>query len=306
MEPVERRSGTRRVLVLGATGMAGHLIAEYLSESGHAVVRVARKATGQGGATVDVTNPAALAEVLALPALDVVVNCVGTLVAASEENKSAAIMTNSYLPHYLAETYARTDTRVIHLSTDCVFSGKAPPYPENALPDGRAFYDRTKALGEIVNDKDLTVRMSIIGPETREGGTGLLHWFLGQTGDVPGYEDAIWNGITTLELAKAIESFLEASPTGVYHLVPQEPISKYQLLKLAARSFGRPDLRVRPVRAGLIDKTLSDTRQSLNFALANGGYQKMLDDLRLWVVSHRELYGDIPRYARSFTALEAR
>src|SRR5699024_5151046 len=135
---------------------------------------------------------------------DAIINAVGILNKDAEENKSHAVLLNSYLPHYISNLTKDMNTKVIHMSTDCVFSGKVGSYKEDSLRDGQTFYDRSKALGELENDKDLTFRNSIIGPDMNKNGIGLFNWFMKQNGYIKGFNKAIWTGVTTLTLAKAM------------------------------------------------------------------------------------------------------
>lgn len=282
-----------RVLVLGAGGMAGHTVFTYLLEAGHDVSALSRSHAVAGDtALLDVTDTAALEAYLRRGAFDVVVNCVGMLVKASEERQDEAAYVNAYFPHQLERFYADTPTRVIHLSTDCVFSGANAPYRETSAYDGALFYDRSKALGEIRNDKDLTLRMSIIGPDRQPDGIGLFNWFSAQTGEVAGYTAAIWSGITTIELARGIDAAIAQNLSGLYHLVPPEGISKYELLRLIAATFGRSDIVVTPVVGTVRDMTLVDTRSDFDFSVRS--YPSMVADMRTWILAHPELY---PHYA---------
>ena len=110
------------------------------------------------------------------------------------------------------------------------FSGKEGSYTEDSFKNGIGFYAQSKALGEVINTKDLTFRTSIIGPELKQNGIGLFHWFMNQSGDVSGYKEAFWSGVTTIELAKAIDQAIDQKLTGLYHLVNNNKISKYDLL----------------------------------------------------------------------------
>jgi dTDP-4-dehydrorhamnose reductase len=278
-----------RVLVLGAGGMAGHTVSTYLREAGYDVVASSHRPVATGSTTLlDVTDRSALESFLDNGGFDVVVNCVGMLVAASEEQKDRAVYVNAYFPHQLERYYAGTATRVIHLSTDCVFSGEDAPYSETSSYDGELFYDRSKALGEVRNDKDLTLRMSIIGPDRQESGVGLFNWFYAQTGVVTGYTGAIWSGITTIELARGIDAGIRQGLTGLYHLVPAGNISKYDLLRLLASTFDRSDITVQPVTGVVRDMTLVNTRTDFDFEVAD--YPTMLQEMRAWVLGHRALY----------------
>lgn len=275
--------------MLGAGGMAGHTVYTSLNEAGYDTVALTRRQrVTEVTKLLDVTDGAAVEAYLRDGGFDVVVNCVGMLVRASEERKDAAAYVNAYFPHQLERFYADTTTRVIHLSTDCVFSGENAPYSENSPYDGTLFYDRSKALGEIRNEKDLTLRMSIIGPDREPDGVGLFNWFCAQTGEVNGYTGAIWSGITTVELARGIDAAIRQGMTGLYHLVPAESISKYDLLGLLASTFNRDDITVRPVTGPVRDMTLVDNRTDFDFEVAS--YPKMLVEMRDWVRAHQALY----------------
>jgi dTDP-4-dehydrorhamnose reductase len=294
----QKSRNARRLLILGATGMAGHVVSTHLGEEGHQVTRAARQGVGEEGwLELDVSRDDDLTRVVRTGGYDAIVNCVGTLVADSESHPEQAILLNAYLPRRLEALTASTATRVIHLSTDCVFSGSKGGYLESSFRDGDSTYDRAKALGELNNPKDLTLRMSIIGPEIRASGTGLMHWFLGQTGEVTGYAEAMWNGITTLELAKAISAVIEEGLTGLYHLVPPQSISKHDLLAIIREVFERGDIRLRADHTVAIDKTLVDSRQEAPYRVGIGGYESMIKDVREWINAHPELYEGDLRYA---------
>jgi dTDP-4-dehydrorhamnose reductase len=169
-----------RVLVLGSSGMAGSVVATHLAEQGYDVTRVAgsRKVTDDT-ILLDLADERLAYGYLSEHEFDVVINCVGILLGDCERDAARAIYLNAYLPKHLERHFRGSRTKVIHLSTDCVFSGQDGPYREDSPYDGMLLYDRSKALGEIKNDKDLTLRMSIIGPELKAG-SGLFHWFMQQ------------------------------------------------------------------------------------------------------------------------------
>ena len=278
-----------KVLVLGSGGMAGHVVATYLSEKGYAVSTVsANNRLNAETVLIDATDGVALKAYLTENTFDVVINCIGILIQQSEARKDLAAYLNSYLPHFLERFYQNSQTRVIHLSTDCVFSGKNAPYREDSVYDGDTYYDRSKALGEIINDKDLTFRMSIIGPDAQEKGIGLFNWFYAQTGIIKGYQKAIWNGITTIELAKGIDAAIQQDLTGLYHLVPKENISKYNLLNLFVKIFGRNDISVEPETETILDKTLVNTRTDFNHTIPS--YPAMVSEMKDWIDNHQDSY----------------
>lgn len=278
-----------KALVLGAGGMAGHVIATHLIGRGYSVKTVsAHNKLNEDTILLDVTDGDALTSYLNENSFDVIINCIGMLVKPSEERKDLAVYLNAYLPHQLEQHYKDTATKVIHLSTDCVFSGRNAPYAETSWPDGDLFYDRSKALGEINNGKDLTFRMSIIGPDSQVSGVGLFNWFYAQTGEITGYTKAIWNGVTTIELAKAIDSAIQQNLTGLYHLVPDGNISKYDLLRLFKDVFKREDISIVPAEGTSLDKTLVNTRTDFQHQVPQ--YPEMISEMSQWVSNHKELY----------------
>jgi dTDP-4-dehydrorhamnose reductase len=188
----------------------------------------------------------------------------------------------------LAQQHIDSNTKLIHLSTDCVFSGASGGYTEDSLTDGKTMYDRSKALGEVINDKDLTFRMSIIGPDISIDGVGLFNWFMKQHGRIHGYTKAIWNGITTIELAKAISAAINQNLIGLYHLTPNENISKYNLLHLFKKEFGKEDVEIIPYDNFVVDKTLINTRTDFDYQIPT--YPEMIHEMALWIQQHKRLY----------------
>ena len=163
-----------RFLVIGCNGMAGHLISIYLNEQGHEVVGFAREKSKYINTIVgDAADFSQLKNVIEVGGYDSVINSVGLLNQFAENNHAYAVLLNGYLPHYLAKITEGTDTQIIHMSTDCIFSGKRGGYTEESIPDGTLFYDRTKALGELDDDKNITFRNSKVGPDIKENGIGL-------------------------------------------------------------------------------------------------------------------------------------
>ena len=270
---------SQRVVVLGSRGMAGHMILRYLSGlGGYEVVGLARTQDSRFvDRQVDVENLGQLANVLKAVQPAVVVNCVGVLNAAADDDPGRAVFLNSYLPHRLAQMGDELGFHLIHLSTDCVFSGTSGRYTEASEPDGTTLYARTKALGEVWSPHHLTFRTSIVGPELKQNGSGLLEWFLRQTGPVAGYASVLWTGVTTLELAKAVHAAIEENLSGLYHLVPNRPISKYDLLCEIARAFDVRGVQIVPQGSPRCQRTLVCTRTDFSFQVHD--YGTMLDEL---------------------------
>lgn len=296
-----------KILVLGGSGMAGHVIAAYLlKRTGHEVtvtvraagdIPVVRKACGEAerAGTADDGGRAALAvrvldvrrfeqvaDLVAETRPDLIVNAVGVLNRQAEDHPLDAYLVNGLLPHWLRHLCKRGGGRLIHISSDCVFLGDRGGYAEQEQPDGVTVYARSKALGEIADPACLTLRTSIIGPELRANGIGLLKWFLGSTGSVSGYVNVHWNGVTTLELAKAVEwAIAHPEVGGLVHLTAPETVNKHDLLGLFADTFEHTDVRIVPEAEPSIDRTLAPTKSG--FAYRPPGYAQMLSELRQWM-----------------------
>jgi dTDP-4-dehydrorhamnose reductase len=278
-----------KILVLGVSGMAGHTIALYFQEKGNDVVGFSRTPFNYCKNILgNVFEFDEVKKILDEGNFDVVINCIGILNQSAEENRCNSVYLNSYLPHLIADAIKSTATRLIHMSTDCVFAGNTGPYTENSSCDGRTFYDRTKAVGEVNDRKNLTFRNSIIGPDIHEKGIGLFNWFMKQSGKVYGYNGAIWTGVTTLTLAQAMEKAIEVDLSGLYHLVNNESISKFELLKLFSTYFRRESVSVVEDFTIQLDKSLINTRSDFDFAVPS--YEQMLMEMKDWVLNHRYLY----------------
>ena len=277
-----------RFLVLGARGMAGHLISLYLKESGEDIEGMARRPLQSIPTHVlDASNFDALKELIENGNYDVVINCIGVLNAAADNNISNAILMNSYLPHFLADVTRDMKTRIFHMSTDCVFSGRKGNYTENDFPDGETYYDRTKALGELNDNKNLTFRNSIVGPDINQNGIGLLNWFMKQENSINGYAKSIWTGVTTLTLAKAMQKAAYEGLTGLYNLVNNESISKYELLLLFNKYSGK-NLQIDRVDGIDLNKSLICERKDFKFSVPS--YEEQVQDMFIWMNNHRDLY----------------
>jgi dTDP-4-dehydrorhamnose reductase len=241
---------TRRALILGVTGMLGHALMRELSGAPeldvYGSVRSTKDLTeffpaevaARITSGVDVTAMDRLRRLLQDIRPDVVVNAVGLIKQAPEIRDAVrAIAVNALFPHLLAEECAQRDVRLIHVSTDCVFSGTRGNYVEADIPDPPDLYGRSKLLGETTRPS-LTLRTSIIGHELTSS-LSLVDWFLSQTGTIRGYTRAIYTGVTTPEFARLLRTIVlpRTHLAGLYH-VAAEPISKYELLRLIAQIYG--------------------------------------------------------------------
>jgi dTDP-4-dehydrorhamnose reductase len=276
-------------LILGACGMAGHMLAAYLSEQGAEVVGFARHESPVCRTVLgDARDETRLRQVLAEVHADVVINAIGVLNRAVDRHLANGIYLNSFLPHFAAECCDAVGSRFVHISTDCVFTGARGGYVETDVPDETSWYGRTKALGEVVDSSHLTIRTSIIGPELNAQGVGLFHWFMQQSAPVQGYARVDWSGVTTLELARFVWMLRDAELTGLYHLTNNEKISKLELLRLFDAHRAHP-IEISPAEEPVSDKSLRSTRE------APGGYTvpsyaRMVDEQAEWIAAHAELY----------------
>ncbi len=272
-----------RVLILGGDGMLGHQLRTVLSprHDVHATLRAA--ATRDGGKViggVDVRETDRLETVLGQVRPEAVINAVGIVKqrpTAAEAIPSLEI--NSLFPHRLALLCRAAGARMIHVSTDCVFSGHGGGYRESDEPDPLDLYGRSKLLGEVTEPHCVTLRTSIIGLELRNH-TGLVEWFLASSGTVKGFEKAIYSGLTTAELARVMDRILTRHPdlSGLWH-VASEPISKYDLLRRLATALGRDDIEVVADDALVCDRSLEATRFNQAAGYAPPDWTDMIDEL---------------------------
>lgn len=260
-----------QVLVLGITGMLGNAMFRLLADSpgievqgssrSSAALRHFPEALHPRIVTgVDVEHPDHLTALLERTRPQVVVNCIGLVKQLAEaEDPLAALPINSLLPHRLARLCALIGARLVHISTDCVFSGTRGAYVEGDAPDAQDLYGRSKLLGEVDYPHAITLRTSIIGHELASA-HGLVGWFLAQQGSVRGFTKAVFSGLPTVELARVIRDHVLPRPhmRGLYH-VSAAPIAKYELLKLVARVYGKT-IDITPDDRLVIDRSLDSTR----------------------------------------------
>ena len=278
-----------KYLILGVNGMAGHIIAQYLKEQGHTVTGFARECSPICDTVIgNARNEQEVITALYSDSYDYVINCIGVLNKFVDANLADGIYLNSVFPHFVAKQLEGTNAKLIHISTDCVFEGTEGKYTEKDAPDATSYYGRSKALGEVVDEKNLTIRTSIIGPELKSNGIGLFHWFMSQKDKVYGYEKVIWSGVTTLQLAKAIEQDITTPQTGLYHLVNNEDIPKHDLLVLFNKYCRANSIEISANDTLENDKTLRNTRAHQPFTVPT--YEVMIQEMAEWMKGHPALY----------------
>jgi dTDP-4-dehydrorhamnose reductase len=257
------------VLVLGASGMIGRtMVRELVKRHDWHVIASVRAAQLPGSfqqacvvAGTDLNNADHLVRLFGEAKPDVVVNCAGVTKHLPEGNAPvSAISMNALLPHRLVAHCSMLGARLIHVSTDCVFSGRTGNYTESDQPDALDIYGRTKALGEVTGDGAITLRTSTIG---HEWGTkfGLLEWFLAQA-QCKGFKHAIFSGLPTVEFARVVRDFVIPDTTlrGLYH-VGAQAIDKFQLLHLINKAYGR-SIQIDADEVFRIDRSLNSDRFS--------------------------------------------
>lgn len=240
-----------RILVLGVSGMLGSAVFRILAQSpllevwGSARSSSVKRYFSHDLASqiitgIDVENIDCLMSALKQVRPELIVNCVGLVKQLEKaDDPLYALPINSLLPHRLANLCALVNARMVHVSTDCVFSGAKGNYRESDLPDANDLYGRSKLLGEVDYPHAITLRTSIIGHELNSS-HGLISWFLSQQGCVNGFTEAIFSGLPTCELARIIRDFIIPNPKihGVYHVASQ-PISKYDLLSNVNKEYSK-------------------------------------------------------------------
>lgn len=280
----------KKAIIIGSGGMAGHVIFNYFKEeTDFQTVGIARNSgiLNKPDYQLDVTSFENLRNIIESENADVVVNCIGVLNKDAEENPDKAILLNGYFPHYLAKLGNELDFKLIHISTDCVFDGKTGGYTETSEKTGKGFYAESKALGEVEYGNHLTVRTSIIGPELKENGIGLFNWFMKQSGTVKGYRKAYWTGVTTLELAKAIDAAIQQKITGLRHLVNDQKINKFDLITIFKNVFNK-DVDIEAFDDYKVDKSLINTNNDFDFYIPS--YEQMVAEMKTWIRNHKALY----------------
>ncbi|ETT31905.1 nad dependent epimerase/dehydratase [Paenibacillus sp. FSL R5-192] len=271
-----------KLLILGGNGMAGHILVDYFRRQGvHSVFYTSRDVTDPNGLLLDVNDSFMVDRLVEAVHPDVIINAVGVLNNFADEDKITAYHINGFLPHRLRRVADTIGARLIHISTDCVFSGERGAYREDDVTDGTSAYAITKALGEVQDEGHLTIRTSIIGPEIRQGGIGLMQWFMSSTGEVGGYTRVFWNGVTTLELAKWVDHYLSSSVSGLIHLAHPAPVSKHDLLVLFKQTWDKQDVTIVRDDSVVQDRTLVSTREDVKTDLPD--YSTMLKELALWM-----------------------
>jgi dTDP-4-dehydrorhamnose reductase len=278
-------------MLLGGSGMLGHKLWQTLGQEFNIYVTFRGLATTYDGnepfdrsqalSDVAADNFGSVARAVEQAQPNVVINCIGIVkqdVAAKDPVTSITV--NSLFPHRLAQLCRSSEARLIHLSTDCVFSGRRGNYSEQDIPDPIDLYGRSKLLGEVTGEGCLTIRTSMIGRELK-GTHGLIEWFLSQRGGrVRGFKNAIFSGFTTQALADVITKIILAHSglSGLWH-VAADPISKFDLLTLVKQTYGL-NIEIEPDEDFLCDRSLDGSRFREETGIRAPSWPEMIEQLR--------------------------
>ncbi len=279
-----------RLLILGGDGMLGHQLLLTLRQK-HEVKVSLRQSFDQyqqyglfneinSYPGIDVRGIEDVTQIIANFKPEAVINCVG-IVKQRKSAKEAipSLEINSLFPHRLALICKAANARLVHISTDCVFSGKKGSYTEEDVSDAEDLYGKSKYLGELHDAHCITIRSSIIGLELSRN-AGLIEWFLAQRSRIKGFKRAIYSGLTTLEMSRVIGKILEKHPdlSGVWQ-ISSDPINKYDLLSILASLLGRTDIQIEPDEEFVRDMSLHSERFKSAAHYQPPSWQEMLEEL---------------------------
>lgn len=280
-----------KILVLGATGMLGNAVFRLFSESKEYEVYGSVRSNDALRffsdqlrkhiiTNIDVEDIDRLMHLFTAVRPDVVINCIGMIKQLESSNNPLEIIPlNAIFPHRLEKLCQFSKSRLIHMSTDCIFSGKKGGYTEGDVSDALDLYGRSKYMGEVEGENSITLRTSIIGHELA-GKRSLIDWFLGQSSSVKGYRRAIFSGLPTVELARVIRDYVIPHPElrGVYH-VSANPINKFELLMQVAKAYEKKIEIVADDEVS-IDRSLDSTRFREATGFTSKSWPELIDSMK--------------------------
>ena len=279
-----------RVLILGSTGLIGHQVFNYLNNiNKYELFNISfRTKLNDNTIICDARNNKKFVNTIKLISPNIIINCIGVLIKGANSDPENAIYLNAYMPHMLKKLSDEIKSKLIHISTDCVFSGeKSTSYNEFDFKDGKDTYAKTKGLGEVFNDRHLTIRTSVIGPELKTNGEELFHWFMNQKDEINGFTKAIWSGVTTLVLAEAINWAVENKISGIYHVTNNKIIDKFKLLTLM-KKHTQKNILIKPHDEKIINKSFRDNRNEIDFIIPS--YDIMIKNMVKMIKKNKNLY----------------
>lgn len=272
-----------KILIIGANGMLGHSLFRHFKKN-HEVLGLARSKSWNEEilSGYDISEEEKIENKISEFRPDCVLNCVGIIKQLKEsKDYETSIKANALWPHILAGICSKYGSKMIHFSTDCVFTGKDGNYDENSHTDARDLYGLSKFLGEVSYDHTMTLRTSIIGHEISTH-VSLIDWFLNQDKECKGFTKAIYSGFPTNSVGRIIEEyifpkFLAGEYSGLYHM-SSNPISKYDLLKIVAKVYGK-DIEINAFDDFEIDRSLNSDRFRKDFNYTPESWEFLIEEM---------------------------
>ena len=287
----------KRVLILGSTGLIGHQIYTHLNSlNKFEIFNLSKSKLNRDTIIADATNYSNIESIIIDIRPDFVINCIGILIEYSNLYPDLANELNAKFPHNLRITCDKSNSKLIHISTDCVFSGDKGYYQENSTKDSKTNYGKSKAQGEIISKKHLTIRTSVIGPSLKKVGTELFDWFMAQDKEIKGYNDSIWSGVSTFYLARMIEFSIENNINEIYNFSSTNSISKYDLLCIINKTFAK-NIMIKKVKGIKTNKVLIDNRKLISFQIPE--YKIMIDEMFYKTKSNSQIYPEYKKYFKN-------
>lgn len=276
-----------KIILLNSDGATGHVVKKYLEKMNNIVTPIIMSDILHSIREISEKPYFFIENILSKNKYDVIINLARIINNNAENNPLDSIMINSYLPKFLERITKKKTTKVVHVSTDCVFSGDNGPYYETNLKDGTSYYAISRSLGEINNLKDLTIRTSVIGPDTNPKGNRLFNWFMMNKESIKGFNNVFWNGITSIELSKILVGLLLNDINGIIH-IGADKISKYELLKKFNNNFKANKIEIREHPDIKNNKVLLSNRKDYNVKVSS--YEVMLKEMKDWIQQNQNIY----------------
>lgn len=276
-----------KIILLNSDGATGHVVKKYLEKMNNIVTPIIMSDIFHSIREISEKPYFFIENILSKNKYDVIINLARIINNNAENNPLDSIMINSYLPKFLERITKKKTTKVVHVSTDCVFSGDNGPNYETNLKDGTSYYAISRSLGEINNLKDLTIRTSVIGPDTNPKGNRLFNWFMMNKESIKGFNNVFWNGITSIELSKILVGLLLNDINGIIH-IGADKISKYELLKKFNNNFKANKIEIREHPNIKNNKVLLSNRKDYNIKVSS--YEVMLKEMKDWIQQNQNIY----------------
>lgn len=276
-----------KVLVIGASGMVGHILMQKLYDENIDVIGIGRRKINRDIISIDLNDWNKFKQFLRENKFDIIFNCSGILINESNANKLQAVYINSLFPHLLADVYKNVSTKIVHLSTGGVFSGNDEAYFEDDAISPPTFYGATKAAGEFCNDKDLIVRSDFWGPDNKKEGSGLFNWFLRQKNEIRAFENVWFNGISSIEFSNIALEIIKYN--GILNVGVNELISKAEFLRKIKNTF-------KLINITLVSDTVLHKKVYLKTKTEIpkiNNYDKMIEDIYHYMIANKQLYINI-------------